>query len=58
MKLKSFLTAANSLQRLLSRVGEPTDAQGKAPARGPPYFASQVLRQRFAELGPQLDMLD
>jgi hypothetical protein len=58
MKLKSFLTSGKSLQRLLSRVGEPTDVQGKAPARGPPYFASQLLRRRFAEHTTLLDMLD
>ena len=58
MKLMSFLTGGRSLLRLLSRLGEPTDVQGKAPARGPPYFASQVLRQRFAAPGPQLDFLD
>jgi Putative transposase len=58
MKLKSFLTSEKSLQRLLSRLAEPTDVQGKAPARGPPYFASRVLRQRFGEHSTQLDMLD
>jgi hypothetical protein len=58
MKLKSFLTSEKSLLRLLSRLGQPAGVQGKAPARGPPYFASQVLRQRFAERVPQLDMLD
>ena len=58
MKLKSFLTGGKSLQSLLSRLGEPTDVQAKAPARGPPYFASQVLRRRFAEQTTQLDMLD
>ena len=58
MKLKSFLTSEKSLQRLLSRFGEPTVVQGKALARGPPYFTSQVLRQRFAEPAPQLDFLE
>jgi hypothetical protein len=58
MKLKSFVTSEKSLQRLLSRLGEPTDVQGKAPARGPPYFDSRVLRQRFGEHSTQLDLLD
>jgi hypothetical protein len=58
MKLKSFLSSPKSLQRLLTRLGEPTDVQGKAPARGPPYFASKVLRRRFGEHESQLDMLD
>jgi hypothetical protein len=42
----------------LTRLGEPTDVQGKAPAREPPYFASKVLRRRFGEHESQLDMLD
>jgi hypothetical protein len=58
MKLKSLLTDSASLQRLLSRLGEPTEVLGKAPARGPPYFASQVLRRRFDEHATQLGMLD
>ena len=58
MKLKSFVTREKSFQRLLSRLREPTDVQGKAPARGPPYFASQVLRQRFAEPEPQPDFFE
>ena len=58
MKLKSFITSARSLQLLLATLGEPTDVQGKAPARGPPYFASQVLRRRFDEHADRLGMLD
>ncbi len=56
MKLKSFLTSQASLRRLLSRLGEPTLMQGKAPARGPPYFASKMVRRRFAEQSSQLGM--
>ena len=52
-------TAAHQTEQpMLSRLAEPTDVQGKAPARGPPYFASRVLRQRFGEHATQLDMLD
>ena len=58
MKLKSFLTSENSLQRLLSRLREPHGLQGKAPAGGPPFFASRVLRRRFGEQTTQLHMLD
>jgi hypothetical protein len=56
MKLKSFLTSPRSLHRLLTRLGEPTEVQGKAPARGPPYFASQAVRRHFGEPSPQLAM--
>ena len=31
--------------RLLTRLGEPTEVQGKAPARGPPYFDYGVACQ-------------
>lgn len=54
MKLKSFLTNGKSLHRLLTRLGEPTEVKPKAPARGPPYFASQAARRHFAEPSPQL----
>ncbi len=56
MKLKSFLTSPRSLHRLLSRLGEPTEVQDKAPARGPPYFASKAVRRHFGEPSPQLAM--
>lgn len=60
MRLKAFVTSAKSLQRLLSELGEPTDVAGKAPARGPPYFASQVLRRRFTDThaAAQLDLAE
>ena len=58
MKLKSSITSSRSLQPLLATLGEPTDVQGKAPARGPLYFASQVLRQRFDEHATRVGMLD
>jgi hypothetical protein len=38
--------------------GEPTKVKGKAPARGPPYFASKVLRRHFGEHAPQMGMFD
>jgi hypothetical protein len=56
MKLKSFLTSSRSLHRLLTRLGEPTEVQDKAPARGPPYFASKLVRRHFGEPSPQLAM--
>ena len=56
MKLKSFLTRESSLHRLLTELGEPTHVQGKAPARGPPDFASKVVRRLFGESSQQRDM--
>jgi hypothetical protein len=56
MKLKSLITSPNSLRRLLTKLGEPTTVQEKAPARGPPYFASKVVRRHFGEPSPQLAM--
>jgi len=58
MKLKSFLTGPKSLQRLLTQLGEPTEVKGKAPARGPPYFASKVVRRHFGEHALQVGMFD
>ena len=55
MKLKSFLTSPKSLRRLLTRLGEPTEVQGKAPARAPPYFVSKVARRHLAQHSSQLD---
>src|ERR1700741_3141399 len=48
MKLKSFLTSGKACSAC-SRVGEdrPTFTPRLAP--GPPFFASQVLPQRFVE---------
>ena len=56
MKLKSWLTSPKSLRRLLTKLGEPTQVQGKAPARAPPYFASKMVRRHFGEPDPQLAM--
>jgi hypothetical protein len=47
MKLKSFLTSPKSLRRLLTRLGEPTDVMGKAPARGP-VLATWFIRRQAA----------
>jgi hypothetical protein len=58
MKLKSLVTSPGNLKRLLTSLGEPTEVQGKAPARGPPYFASQVVRRHFGEPPQERDMFD
>ena len=47
MKLKAFLVSPQSLRRLLTTLGEPTEAPQRAPPRAPPYFQTQaVVRQR------------
>ena len=56
MKLKSFLTSRASLHRLLTTLGEPTHVQGKAPSRGPPYFASTMVHRHLAQQSAQLGM--
>ena len=58
MKLKSFLTNKKSLDRLLTRLREPTEIQGKAPARSPPYFSSREVRRRFGDGDDQLGLFD
>jgi hypothetical protein len=58
MKIKAFLTSPQSLRRLLTRLGEPTEAPRRAPARGPPYFATQTVRRHNAEPSAQADLFD
>jgi hypothetical protein len=58
MKLKAFLTSPTSLRRLLSRLGEPTEPPTRAPARGPPYFATQVVRRALGVSHRQVEMFD
>jgi hypothetical protein len=58
MKLKAFLTSPASLRRLLTRLGEPTVAPSRAPARGPPYFATRVVRQALGVARGQVEMFD
>jgi hypothetical protein len=58
MKLKAFLSSPQSLRRLLTRLGEPTEEPRRAPARGPPYFATQAVRRHTAEPSAQVDLSD
>jgi hypothetical protein len=58
MKLKAFLTSPASLRRLLCRLGEPTEPPTRAPARGPPYFATQVVRRALGGAAAQVQMFD
>jgi hypothetical protein len=60
MKLKAFLTRPQSLNRLLTKLGEPTEAPQRAPPREPPYFATQgERRQQRLEVAPsQTELFD
>ena len=45
MKLVAMVTEPSSIRRFLRSRGERTDAPDRAPARGPPYWKSTVLRR-------------
>ena len=45
MKLPALVTEPKSIARYLQGIGEPTDVPKRTPARGPPYWASRVLRR-------------
>ena len=45
MKLVAMVTEPTSILRFLRSRGERTDAPDRAPARGPPYWKSTVLRR-------------
>ena len=46
MKLLSLVLDERSLFRYLKKLGEPTELPARAAARGPPYWASTVLRRK------------
>ena len=46
MKLVAMVTAPKSIARYLKRLGELEDVPPRAPSRGPPYWASTVLRRK------------
>ena len=50
MKLRALITAAESIDRYLKKLGEPTELPPRAPARAPPYFRSSVVRQKLGQL--------
>jgi len=60
MKLKAFLMAPQSLNRLLTKLGEPTEAPQRAPPREPPYFVTRTeRRQRHPDASPsQTELFD
>jgi hypothetical protein len=45
MRLLAMVTDAKSVTRYLRALGEPTEAPATAPARGPPYWQSRILRR-------------
>lgn len=49
MRLRALITAAQSIERFLRHIGEPTEPPTLSPARGPPFFKSRVVRRRFGE---------
>jgi hypothetical protein len=49
MRLRALITAAQSIERFLCRIGEPTEPPTLSPARGPPFFESRVVRRRFGD---------
>jgi len=50
MRLVALVTEAASVRRFLRGLGESTDAPARAPARGPPYWRSRVLRRAAGEM--------
>ena len=49
MRLVTLVTEAASVRRFLRGLGESTTAPARAPARGPPYWRSRVLRRAAGE---------
>jgi hypothetical protein len=45
MRLVALVTDPKSTHRFLRDLGESTDGPVRAPARGPPYCKSRVLRR-------------
>jgi hypothetical protein len=58
MQLKAFITSAKSLERLCLKLGDSTAPPERAPARGPPYFASKVVRCALVERLGQQELFD
>jgi hypothetical protein len=46
MKIVALVTEPDSIARTLQHLGEHTEPPPLAPARGPPYYQSRVLRRR------------
>ena len=46
MRVLRLVREANDIRKNLAAMGEPTEPPARAPARGPPYWASRALRIR------------
>ncbi len=47
MRLVALVKNAQNVARYLRHLGLPTDVPPLAPARGPPFWQSTVLRRRY-----------
>jgi hypothetical protein len=47
-KLIALVTKPTSIERFLHYLGEPTEVPALAPARGPPFWKSRLLRRKAA----------
>ena len=50
MKLLALVKGPASIARTLAAVGEATEVRQRSPGRGPPYWASRVLRRQLLGL--------
>jgi ribosomal protein S27AE len=49
MKVIALVRDAQGIARYLRHLGLPTEEPSMAPARGPPFWQSRVLRRRYGE---------
>ena len=49
MRLLAMVTEPKSVARYLRALGEPMEAPARAPARGPPFWKSRVLRRAASD---------
>jgi hypothetical protein len=49
LRLRALVTAAQSIERFLRHIGEPTEPPTLSPARGPPFFKTRVVRRKLGE---------
>ena len=49
MKIIALVRDPQSIARYLRHLGLPTEEPSMAPARGPPFWQSRVLRRRYGD---------